>query len=431
LIVAALLACAVAPSARGGSGPSSRCTYRSRRVAVAIADGRSASLRVGRGGRIELDGGPCGDATTAGATSIDVTGRDAELALDLRGGSFGRLAISAGLRGSHDAVRVVGSPRDEHVTASGTTIALPASEGGKVALRGVDRVVIDGSHGDDTLSADGSDLPVSLSGGAGDDTLVGGNRDDSLRGGDGEDGLRGGSGDDRLYGGDGRDSLSGGAGRDRISGAAGRDTCEGGADRDELASCGPAFRFDATKVDRDTRRRMTGRSWHHGCPVGIGDLRLVRVRFWDFDSDVHLGKLVVNRDAVTAARGAMRRIFAAHFPIRRMRPIDAYGGDDHRSMAADNTSAFNCREVAGRPGVWSQHAYGRAIDINPIENPYVTPSGYVSPPAGLPYADRSRHARGMIHHGDPVARAFLAVGWGWAGDWSGTRDYQHFSANGH
>ena len=78
------------------------------------------------------------------------------------------------------------------------------------------------------------------------------------------------------------------------------------------------------------------------------------------------------------------------------------GADDHRSMAADNTSAFNCRFVAGSDGVWSEHAYGRALDLNPLENPYVTESGYVSPPAGAPFADRSRHRRGMVHRGGPV-----------------------------
>jgi hypothetical protein len=99
-------------------------------------------------------------------------------------------------------------------------------------------------------------------------------------------------------------------------------------------------------------------------------------------------------------------------------------------MAADNTSAFNCRFVAGSGGVWSEHAYGRAIDVNPIENPYVTASGYVSPPAGAPYARRDRHVAGLVHGGGPVVRAFAAAGWEWGGSWSGTRDYQHFSAGG-
>ena len=113
-----------------------------------------------------------------------------------------------------------------------------------------------------------------------------------------------------------------------------------------------------------------------------------------------------------------------------MRLIDAYGGDDRRSMRADNTSAFNCRDVAGRPGVWSQHAYGRAIDINPVENPYVSPDGSVSPRKGRRFADRSRDGRGMIHRGDTAVRAFRRQGWEWGGAWSGAKDYQHFSSNG-
>jgi hypothetical protein len=112
-----------------------------------------------------------------------------------------------------------------------------------------------------------------------------------------------------------------------------------------------------------------------------------------------------------------------------MKLIDKYGADDHRSMNADNTSAFNCRFVAGTTR-WSEHAYGRAIDINPIENPYVTPSGHVSPPAGEAFTDRSRHAKGMIHHGDRAWHAFRDVGWKWGGDWSGAKDYQHFSVTG-
>jgi hypothetical protein len=99
-------------------------------------------------------------------------------------------------------------------------------------------------------------------------------------------------------------------------------------------------------------------------------------------------------------------------------------------MRADNTSAFNCRPVAGTNS-WSQHAYGRAIDINPVENPYVASDGSVSPRKGEPFADRSRHARGMIHGGGATVGAFSDVGWGWGGNWSSPKDYQHFSASGH
>jgi hypothetical protein len=175
---------------------------------------------------------------------------------------------------------------------------------------------------------------------------------------------------------------------------------------------------------------MSGVSWHRGCPVGFDELRLLTVSHWGFDGKARRGRLVVNRDAAAAMLGVMRTLFRLHYPIRQMRLIDAYGGDDHRSMAADNTSAFNCRFVAGSGGVWSEHAYGRALDLNPLENPYVTESGYVSPPAGGPFADRSRRAKGLIHRGGPVVDAFAAAGWEWGGNWSWPKDYQHFSATG-
>lgn len=175
---------------------------------------------------------------------------------------------------------------------------------------------------------------------------------------------------------------------------------------------------------------MTGVSWHRGCPVGFAGLRLLTVSHWGFDGKVHRGRLVVNSDHAVGMVRVMRTLYRLRYPIRQMRLVDAYGAEDHRSMDADNTSAFNCRFVAGSPGVWSEHAYGRAIDLNPIENPYVTESGYVSPAAGAPYADRSRRARGLIHSGGPVVEAFAAAGWEWGGNWVWPKDYQHFSATG-
>ena len=113
-----------------------------------------------------------------------------------------------------------------------------------------------------------------------------------------------------------------------------------------------------------------------------------------------------------------------------MRPIDVFHGSDSRSTAADNTSSFNCRfAVAAGPKHWSMHAYGEAIDINTVENPYIQ-SGRVSPGERKAYADRTNVRPGMAVEGGVLVRAFARVGWGWGGRWAGSPDYQHFSTNG-
>jgi hypothetical protein len=164
-------------------------------------------------------------------------------------------------------------------------------------------------------------------------------------------------------------------------------------------------------------------------PVGLDGLRYVRLSYVGFDAKVHRGELVVNADAVGAMRVAFGELFARRFPIRRMHLVDDYGASDHRSIEADNTSAFNCRRATGATR-WSQHAYGRAIDVNTIENPYVYADGTTTHPASRPYLDRSRRRKGMAYRGGVLVRAFAEAGWGWGGTWPGPTDYQHFSANG-
>ncbi len=179
-------------------------------------------------------------------------------------------------------------------------------------------------------------------------------------------------------------------------------------------------------------RTLTARdlpsSWRSGCPVGPSQLRLLSVPYFGFDGAQHQGELVVRSTAVAALGRTFVRLYEQRFPIRSMRRVDAYGGSDDDSMAADNTSAFNCRPAVGSSS-WSQHAYGLAVDINPRENPYVS-NGTVEPPDGAPYADRSPTRKGMLAAGGPELRAFAAIGWKWGGSWRSSKDYQHFSANG-
>jgi hypothetical protein len=113
-----------------------------------------------------------------------------------------------------------------------------------------------------------------------------------------------------------------------------------------------------------------------------------------------------------------------------MVPIAYYGGSDDRSAAADNTTGFNCRRaVASGPPRWSAHAYGTAIDINDLENPYLL-GARVIPPAGAAYRDRTHIRPGMAVPGGVLVRAFAAAGWLWGGRWAGSPDYQHFSRTG-
>jgi hypothetical protein len=171
-------------------------------------------------------------------------------------------------------------------------------------------------------------------------------------------------------------------------------------------------------------------SWHAGCPVAPARLRRLRLTYWGFDGRAHTGTLVVNVRAVSPLTRVFSRLYAARFPIRRMRPVDAYGGSDERSLEADNTAAFNCRyAVASGPKRWSVHAYGLAIDVDPVENPYLE-GGRVHPRAGRAYLDRTRVRRGMAVRDGLLVDAFAAVGWPWGGRWAGSPDYQHFSSTG-
>lgn len=172
-----------------------------------------------------------------------------------------------------------------------------------------------------------------------------------------------------------------------------------------------------------------GASWRADCPVPVDDLRRIEMPHHDDEGGVVTGSLVVHRDHVDAVIEVFERLFDAAFPIHSMLPVSTFAADDDASMAANNTSAFNCREIDGRPGVWSQHSFGGAIDINPLVNPWVR-GDRVDPPGGADFVDREQDVVGIIRAGDVVTAAFADIGWRWGGDWTASKDYQHFSHNG-
>jgi len=195
------------------------------------------------------------------------------------------------------------------------------------------------------------------------------------------------------------------------------------------------FRGVISPLPADLAAQMRGGTWHKGCPVPLSALSLLMLRYWGFDGQVHEGPMVVNtrvaRDVVTV----FHRLFDARFPIKVLHLAVPYRGpqDDNPYDKRDYTVGFNCRPVLTAHGEgtgFSQHASGLAIDINPMENPYVASDGFVKNFYARRYKDRSNVRRGMIRPGDVVVRAFASVGWKWGGYWVSAKDYMHFSLTG-
>ena len=173
-----------------------------------------------------------------------------------------------------------------------------------------------------------------------------------------------------------------------------------------------------------------GKTWRAGCPVGPSQLRLLHLRYVGFDRRSRVGSMVVNASVVTSVVRVFATLYAKRFPIHSMVPESNFQGRDPASMAADNTSGFNCRDaVTTGPKQWSVHAYGEAIDVNPVQNPYVF-NGVAQPVAGKAYVNRGDVRAGMAEVGGVLNDAFASVGWLWGGRWSGAPDYQHFSSTG-
>ena len=163
-------------------------------------------------------------------------------------------------------------------------------------------------------------------------------------------------------------------------------------------------------------------------PVKLKDLRYVHILYVDFDGEEHEGELLVHRKVVKDVMEIFEALYDARYPLRSVRLVDDYGQPftDGLSMSADNTSAYCCRRVTGKK-YFSRHSYGTAIDVNPVENPYIRPDGSFAPPESEPYLDRSNIRPGMITEKDLCYKLFKKHGWKWGGHFKGQKDYQHFS----
>ncbi|ACH38391.1 lipoprotein, putative [Citrifermentans bemidjiense Bem] len=217
------------------------------------------------------------------------------------------------------------------------------------------------------------------------------------------------------------------------------------------------FAAAVTLPPQVSQRMLEKGSWRPECPVPLEELSYLVTSYWGFDGRPHYGELVVHASLCAFVMDSLHHAFNGRFPIERMELAEAFGADEFLSMAANNTSAFNCREVPGRPGVFSTHSYGAAIDINPRQNPYlqVNPEAYpvpsgdaasgssgdtalaaadfcrnngslcsILPAASASFLDRGDLRPGMLQADDPLLSAFRQRGFSWGGAWR-FPDYQH------
>ena len=188
----------------------------------------------------------------------------------------------------------------------------------------------------------------------------------------------------------------------------------------------PDFEADVERITAAVRERMTAND-PDVCPVPLADLRHLTMSYVGFDGRAHQGEMVVHADVAADVVSVFRSLYRERFPIQTMQLVDEFGGDDDASMAANNTSGYNCRTVSGTSS-WSDHAYGRAVDINPVQNPYVVGDD-VRPAAARAYLDADRSpgadpAPGVIVDDGVVVEAFDRIGWTWGDSF---QDYQHFA----
>ena len=185
-------------------------------------------------------------------------------------------------------------------------------------------------------------------------------------------------------------------------------------------------------ISSNIKNRMVyGNSWNKNCPIGLKDLRYIQVVYYDFSGKEQFGEMVVHRSIAREVTDIFGELYKIGYPIRKMKLISKYKGNDYLSIESDNTSAFNCRKATGS-SKWSKHSYGLAIDINPIENPYVKKGRHSSHSKSLKFENRVHRDlskssdASLLKRNDRATQIFLKRGWLWGGNWKNIKDYQHF-----
>ena len=186
--------------------------------------------------------------------------------------------------------------------------------------------------------------------------------------------------------------------------------------------------FTALEIDDALYKRIEGKSYHPNSDIEISDLAYIPLLHYGFDRRVHQGELICNRLICEPVIGVFKSLYQKRYQIQSIRLIDDFNGSDDESMKANNTSAFNYRQITNGSRL-SYHAFGLAIDLNPLYNPYVkTIDGetIILPKESVPFVDRSKRFAHKISHSDSAYKTFTDFGFSWGGDWESLKDYQHF-----
>lgn len=182
--------------------------------------------------------------------------------------------------------------------------------------------------------------------------------------------------------------------------------------------------FKIHKLTDEDLKQMNGKSFEPEKSISHTKLRKLTVTYIGFDEKDKTGEIIVNETVASEVLDIFKELYEAKYPIEKIRLIDYYNGDDVLSMDDNNSSAYNHRYIAGTEKL-STHAMGLAVDINPIQNPFVK-NDFVSPLEGENYLDRNENKKGMVIKDDICYNAFVSRGWIWGGDWQTPKDYQHF-----
>lgn len=190
------------------------------------------------------------------------------------------------------------------------------------------------------------------------------------------------------------------------------------------------FSNSIKEIDTNYAKSMQGISYHEGCPVALTDLRIVNIKYLGFDEAIHYGDMIVHKDVALEVSKIFEELFDINYAIEQITPIEKYKADDFESIEANNTSAFNCRKAEGS-NKYSKHSYGKAIDINPIQNPYIYKDGTSSHKKSKEFIARvfkedTIENKAMLLANSKAVAIFKKYGWKWGGDWKTIKDYQHF-----